>query len=93
MGMLSGAFAAYGSNRVTLDQNDAYISLGKSFSHNESRCTYPMSGKAYCARIKLIKAVSGLLTLLMGYRFNRGRKFMPAGLSTSALYILRTDVN
>ncbi|KAL7423605.1 Transmembrane protein 14A [Cryptotrichosporon argae] len=51
MGGSTGALAAYGAWRTSLDPNDVRLSLG----------------------------VAVFLALLMGYRFAKSRKFMPAG--------------
>lgn len=87
--MVSGAIAAHGAKRVSQDKHDVYVSLGRSRSvwrwtcpcTMVSRLDYPPhEGLRAVLPQSLTAGITTLLTLVMGYRFSRRWKFMPAGL-------------
>lgn len=58
-------WAAYGALRVSRDRHDVYVSLGESKRQDHA---HGISGVAW------------LLAAVMGFKFARNFKFMPAGL-------------
>ena len=79
----SGALLAYGVRRQRADPRDVYLVVGESeYPFAATFCFEYTQGQTDDDYPSTATGVSAVLVMMMGLRFLRSRKFMPAGLVT-----------